>query len=603
MTWFLSIVIFSLSATLCSSVILDNIADLNELNLKWDFIVVGGEDLFPSGDAVADFATEQGGTAGNVVANRLSENPAHNILVLEAGGSNADVLDIIVPFFCPQATPNTAQDWNYTTTPQVGLNNRSIAYNRGFVLGGSSSVNYMVYTRGSKEDFNRWADITGDDGWSWDSLVPYMRKSERVVPPADHHNTTGQFNPAVHGFDGINAVSLAGFPSPIDSRVIETTTQLEGYPFNLDMNSGFPIGIGWAQATVKDGARSSSATSYLAPEFIARPNLYVLLHARVTRVLETTVGAVRTVEFVQDIHGQKFTLTAEKEVILSAGSVGTPNILMHSGIGNSSTLANLGITPVHNLPSVGQNLSDHSLVFLSFLVNSDNTFETAKRNATLAAEQLAEWNTSRTGPLVDIPLSQIGWLRVPDNSSIFEEFPDPAAGPNTPHFELMISNGMVPPPPLTGNFMRTHPSPKAARLHFDSNDPIADPLINPNLVGTEVDLFIMREAVKSAIRFTTAPAWKDYVISPFGLNDTTDAGIDAFIRENAQTIYHPVGTASMSPKGASWGVVDPDLTVKGLSGLRIADLSIVPLIPASHTQFSAYIIGERVSDLIKESWN
>ncbi|KAF7362801.1 Choline dehydrogenase, mitochondrial [Mycena venus] len=542
MAWFLPIVIFALSATLCSGVILDNIADLNKLNLKWDFIIVGG------------------GNAGNVVANRLSENPAHNVLVLEAGGSNADVLDIIVPFFCVQATPNTAQDWNYTTTPQVGLNNRSMPYNRGFVLGGSSSVNYMVYTRGSKEDFNRWADITGDDGWSWDSLVPYMRKT----------TTTPLGSSTLLSTDLTASTPCLSpdFPSPIDSLVIETTTQLEGYPFNLDMNSGFPLGIGWAQATVKDGARSSSATSYLAPEFIARPNLYVLLHARVTRVLETT-----------DIHGQKFTLTAEKEVILSAGSVGTPNILMHSGIGNSSTLAKLGITPVHNLPSVGQNLSDHSIVFLSFLVNSNNTFEAAERNATLAAQQFTEWNTSRTGPLVDIPGSHVGWLRVPDNSSIFEEFPDPAAGPNTPHFELIISNGKVGPPPPTGNFMSVIPvvvSPASrGSVTLDSNDPIADPLINPNLVGTEVDLVIMREAVKSAIRFTTAPAWKDYVISPFGLNDTTDAGIDVFIRENAQTIYHPVGTASMSPRGASWGVVDPDLTVKGLSGLRIADLSIV----------------------------
>ncbi|KAJ7497714.1 aryl-alcohol-oxidase from pleurotus Eryingii [Mycena latifolia] len=582
--------LLALGITHCSAAVIDNVADLIKSNPKFNFIVVGG------------------GTAGNVIANRLSENPDHSVLVLEAGGSYPDeVSNITVPFFCPQATPNTPQDWNYTTTPQSALSGRSIAYPRGFVLGGSSSVNYMAYTRGSREDYDRFARVTGDHGWSWDSLIPYMRKNERFSPPSDNHNTTGQFNPAVHGFNGINAVSLAGFPSPIRSRVIQTTRELEEFPFNLDMNSGYQLGIGWPQFTIKNGSRSSSATSYLAPKFIHRPNLHVLLNARVTRVLQTAPCAFRTVEFVQDLNGRRFTLTAEKELILSAGSIGTPNILLHSGIGNSSALTSLGIKPLHNLPSVGQNLSDHTLVPVGFLVNSNNTFETAERNTTLAADQLAQWNTTRTGPLVDGPTSHLGWLRIPDNSSIFDRFPDPAAGPNTAHYEFIIANGVLGPPPPTGNFLSITAavvSPTARGwVTLNSTDSLAAPVINPNFLGSEVDFFVVREALKSSLRFASAPAWANYIISPLGINSTaTDAELDDFIRANAGSVFHPAGTASMSPKGANWGVVDPDLRVKGLCGLRIVDLSVVPFIPAAHTQAAAYIIAERAADLIKREW-
>ncbi|KAJ6518186.1 alcohol oxidase [Mycena vitilis] len=591
MAWLITVVFLLFATTFSLAAVFENVADLNQSNLQLDFIIVGG------------------GTAGNVVANRLSEDRGFSVLVLEAGGSNANVLNIIVPFYSSRAEGNNPQDWNYTTTPQAGLNGRSISYPRGFVLGGSSSVNSMVYTRGSKEDFDRWAEVTGDDGWSWDNLTPYMRKNERFTAPSDHHNITGQFNPAVHGFHGINAVSLQGFPSPITTPIFEATKQLEGYPFNLDMNSGFHLGIGWGQWTVNNGSRSSSATSYLAPRFMARPNLHLLLHARATRVLPTTSKTFRTVEFVQEINGKRFTITARKEVIMSAGSIGTPNILLHSGIGNSSTLKSLGIKAVHNLPSVGQNLTDHTLTSLSFLVNSDNTYETVERNTSLAAAQFAEWNTSRTGPLVDPTGGPKGWLRIPGNSSIFEKFPDLSAGPNTAHYELLFSNGLaggVAPP--TGNFISIRNAVlcplSRGSVTLNSSDPFTNPVINPNILDSEFDLFIAREALKSGLRFASAPAWDNYVISPVGVNITSsEAEMDAFIRKNTGLLDHAVGTASMSPKGATWGVVDPDLIVKGLRGIRIVDISIAPFIPAAHTQAATYFVAERASDLIKNAWS
>ncbi|KAK0229807.1 aryl-alcohol oxidase precursor, partial [Armillaria nabsnona] len=553
-----------------------------------------------------DFIIIGGGTAGNVLANRLTENDHVSVLVLEAGGSTADVLLSEVPFFCVSATPGTLLDWNFTTTEQPGLNGRSIPFPRGFGLGGSSAVNYMFYTRGSSQDYDRYAQISGDPGWGWEALQPYIRKNERIVPPSDHHNTTGQFDPAVHSFSGINSVSLPGVPRATDARVIQTTSELpDEFPFNLDYNSGNHLGIGWVPYTVGNGTRSSSQTSYLGARYIGRPNLHVLTHTHVTRILQSktidTNGppTFNAVEFTQDAGASLHTLAPVhiREIILSAGSIGTPNILLHSGIGDDTELTALGIDPTLNLPDVGKNLTDHPLyIGLSFFVNDTSTIENIYfRNTTFQAETLAEWQANRTGFLSAGITNQAGFLRIPEEAGILDG--DPCAGNRTAHYEFIFTNGILSPSPPPGNFLSITVAGlcplSRGNVTINSTNPLDSPLINPNYLSHPQDLAIMQYAVESATKFVTAAAWDDYILGVTANNTEND------LRNGIGSVFHPVGTASMSPADASWGVVNPDLKLKGAKGVRIVDASVLPLVPAGHTQVPVYIIAERAADLIK----
>ncbi|KAF9266707.1 aryl-alcohol-oxidase from pleurotus Eryingii [Marasmius fiardii PR-910] len=591
----LSISLNALLTSPSSCSVLEKFEDLKRNN--FDFVIIGG------------------GAAGNAVANRLTENPNHHVLVLEAGGTNENVLLSMVPDFCPRNV-ESANDWNYTA--QVGpAVNRVIEVPRGFILGGSTSINCMAYTRGTKEDWDRYAHVTGDLGWSWDNVQPYIRKNERFTPPVDGHDTTGEFDPSVHGFDGINSVTLSGFRTQLDTRVIRAAKAFGNdseFRFVLDMNSGIALGIGFGQSTVLNGARSSSATSYLGPQFINRPNLHILLHAHVTRILSDKTVHNRPsftgVELSQDSGKTLHTVKASKEVILSAGTIATPQILMNSGIGDTRTLTKFGIRTLQNLPSVGRNLSEQPMVWLSWSVTANDTESEAQRNATLAAEQLKQWNeTPRSGPLVNAPGLDLGWVRIPANASIFKTFKDPSPGPNTAHIELMIANGVdFPSPDPAMNLIGIVPnllSPiSRGFITLNTSNPFDYPLINFNFFDSEFDLFALREGIRSARRFMAHPSFEGFLISETGAaNATTDDELDEFIKATVGGALHPIGTAMMSPRDADWGVVDPDLRVKGVDRLRVVDASVLPYLPAGHTQAPTYIVAERASDLIKAAWS
>ncbi|OCH88556.1 aryl-alcohol oxidase-like protein [Obba rivulosa] len=560
-----------------------------------------------------DFVVVGAGTAGNVIATRLTEESSFSVLVVEAGISNVGILAAEIPFLGQTLSPDTSVTWNFTTTPQAGLDGRVLQYPRGRVLGGSSTINFEIWTRASEDDWNRYADATGDNGWSWSEILPYMKKSESLVAPTDHHNTTGEVNPSVHGTSGPIQISLPGFPSEIDERIINTTQELPSqFPYNEDMNSGVPLGVGWTQCSVgTDGHRSSSATAYLEPA-LTRSNLDVLIMTTVTKLTTssniTGVPHFDTIEIAQSPSSDRFQVTATKEIILSAGAVNTPQLLLLSGIGNSTALSALGITPLVELPDVGQHLADHPFLGNHWFVNSTDTLESIARNATLEGEDLTQWEANGTGQFSDPGANQIVYSRLSGNE---QPAVDASAGPLAAQFEILPVNGFVSfieATPNTGNFLTLATavvSPVSrGSITLASNDPFADPIIDPGLLSDPTDVDVMVQAVKASKEFLTASAWKGFVLSPTAdlAGATTDAALEAYVRNSTSTVFHPVGSARMTSGGSTDGVVTPSLLVKNVTGLRIVDASIFPFIPASHPQACVYAVAERAADLIKAAW-
>ncbi|EJF63375.1 alcohol oxidase [Dichomitus squalens LYAD-421 SS1] len=552
-----------------------------------------------------------GGAGGGAMASRLSEDPDIRVLLIEAGSSDITNLNSTVPGLANNLVMS-AFDWNFTTTPQAGYNGRSIDYPRGFVLGGSTAINQMLFCRGTVDDYDRWARVTGDEGWSWKSLAPFIFAVDHMTPPVDHHNTTGEFNPVLHK-NGPVSISVDSLILDTNTRVLETTQQLPDlFPFNLDYNSGTSVGVAWKQNAILNGHRVTSATSYLA-QAMNRKNLDVVVNTRVTKVFpvgtEDGKPVFRGVEFAQTADGPRHTLKATQEVILSAGSLKTPHILMLSGIGDSAHLSSFGIKTIVDLPGVGQNLHDHAFLGNSWTVNSTNTLDDLQRNATAAAEALALWKANATGPLsVAAGSSQFGFVRIPNATAFFQQFgvEDPSAGPTSGHIEHIPTNSYVSttvPIPAEGHFFAIITaviSPTArGNVTLRSSDPFDAPLINPALLGNDVDLAIMREGVKAARAFVKAPAWSGYIISEFGEfgNATTEDALNEYIRNNSATVDHPVGSVAMGKDEPA--PLTPDLKVRGTVGLRVVDASAFPFIPSGHTQGPTYILAERAAHLVR----
>ncbi|TFK19462.1 aryl-alcohol oxidase [Coprinopsis marcescibilis] len=541
-----------------------------------------------------DYIVVGGGTAGAVIASRLTEDRRNTVLLIEAGSDNEGDLGLVVPSRTFEITAK--YKWNDTTTAQPGLLGRALPFDRGYVLGGGSSINGMVYTRGAADDYDRWARITGDSGWRWDNLLPLIKRHEKWVPPAGGRNITGQYDPRAHGFNGNTQVSLPwSGPNDFDSRALETTRTEREFSFNLDPNSGEPLGLTWTQSTIGNGERSSSATAYLNTSVRNRPNLSVLLNTRTTRILRSNRHGgdleLRTVEFAESAQGPRRTLTARKEVILSAGSFGSVQILLNSGIGDRRDLTSLGVPVVHSLPDVGKGLSDHPVFASVWSVNQDLPPPIDP------AVALDMWNTNRTGPMTEAVGHQIYWARIPPNSPALRTHGDPAAGRKAPHIELAFFNFG----PVAGTAVVLLTPHSRGTVKIRSNNPFDAPIIDPGYLSHPFDLEAFVEGGRIAKRFFGAPAWNGFIVAPVTPDpDTTPlADFHQFIRNNTITTVHPTGTAAMSARNARNGVVDPDLRVKGVRGLRVADASVFPYITTGHTQAAVYALAERAADLIR----
>ncbi|TFK22911.1 pyranose dehydrogenase [Coprinopsis marcescibilis] len=556
-----------------------------------------------------DFVIAGGGNAGVVLAHRLTENPRWKVLVIEAGPTHEDVFNSRVPGLVG-SLQGTPYDWNYTTVPLPELNNRVLALARGHILGGSNSINGMFYTRGSSSDYDRWARVTGDSGWSWKEILPYIYKTEKWTSPSDGHDDRGEYDPKYHSTTGLVSVSITGATQAIDAKVIQASKELGGeFQYNVDMNSGNLLGLGWTQLTVGNGERSSAAASYLAPKYANRKNLDVLVGHRVVKIVESgrsrgNAPVLTTVRFVQEAkpNAQAFEVTASKEVLVCGGVFGTPQILHLSGLGDSAELKAKGIKPVVNLPDVGKNLTDQPMMFLTYALGISETREPTRE---LQQSWLDQWVKEKRGPLTGPGNNHLAWMRIPEDSPIWEEYEDPASGRNTPHIELSFAgHGMhpIPAPTLNGLIIPLQPISRGS-VTLKSDNIFDDPLIDIGFLKSSFDLFTFKQGIANLRRFYEAKAWSSWNLTLTTPVPDNDAELEEFIRNTIISAAHAGGTAAMSPRDAQWGVVDPDLRVKKVKGLRVVDASIMPFVPAGHTQAPVYAIAERAADLIKRTWS